>query len=264
MQAIRSVARIAADMDDKRKYGHGWKPSDCHNPRVPIITALDKLADALPDSGYSMGETKTVNLISSTGNMLLQGQRDNTDEYKGSKWHALHGTVAIDITADDYLHASVIEGVVTVTGKIVEHYKQMTIREAKWVKRTGLKQYMTIEWVNGYMVDQLRFHAETLETAYDVIRQSINERIEAIRDTQREALIRGHMYSALKSAYGLTDSLDAGNCLPGTQAWADRAGLDITRKYLGIELLRAAKKADSRERVMDIIRRRALQIAKSH
>lgn len=188
-----------------------------------IIDRLNKLADALPDSGYSMGEYKRF----SAGKMV--GIRDNTENYANScKWSPTHGNVHYNIKLKNLKHWYVIGGVAT----YIYPNQKRQIRKCFWLSSEGNKQFFELTTEKGYIVGGR--HAYNYKCALTYLHIDT--------ETKKQAKQTEKQYkAALRKQYTFADSQNAGHCLPGALIFCRRVGIDPGRKYRGAYLLKLAR-----------------------
>jgi len=191
-----------------------------------IKKRLQKIANALPDEGYSMGSVVNVWFNK------ICGQDDRTEEYDGNDWTAKHGRVDLDLTLEELRNIKVIGGLVTYISK-----QRAKVKKCYWYSCTGAKQHFELFKVDGFIYGD--YHSTNKDEA--------KERGQIKIDRIKRKKVNERKYkAACRKQYSYQDSIDAGNCKSGTRAFIMRLGLDSTKKYRGNFLLKkAAEKSTS-------------------
>jgi hypothetical protein len=190
---------------------------------------LKSIGDALPRTGYSMGEQIYVNC----GRYTVTS--DRRMHYPGGKYKPTHGCYRLTLTHSEFLRTSVIGGLVTTiapkqTGKV---------KACSWYVGHGEKKDFRLVKQDGFVCGT--YHATTKKVALDghkrilanAKRASANAK-KYLKSQERYA----KMYKkALNMRYSFADSIEAGNCDAGTKAFALRCRLDMNKTYKGSYLL---------------------------
>ena len=208
-----------------------------------IQRRLEKIAEALPDQGYSMGGERVAKCLSITGRF------DDRDYYsKSCKFREKHGYYEVEIPLADIFKISVIGGLVTIVrspGKIAE---------AEWFESTGKKQHFQIKRVSGFLTGRHnaatydRYHAATYEDAVEwrkdeagrLMRRRQQIRIAGLRSKNEKEYLRRLEKAeeeAKKLFYGFTHARQAGNCEPGIMQAVQDYNLNPEFGYRGEYLL---------------------------
>jgi hypothetical protein len=190
-----------------------------------IESKLKELAKGLPSTGYSMGSTYTVRL----GNSKYYGTYSNCVEYSNScRYKAVHGSITFSLTFNEYRNAKNIANILTV---ILGNTRYKGIKKAKWLKLQGSKNTAKYVWHYGYIVGD--YHGITIEQC-----QTALERQKKIAKAKELELKELKKYQA--KLYCYSDSINAGNCVIGTNNFINKFNLDKAKKYKGGFLLKLA------------------------
>lgn len=207
---------------------------------------LNTLASGLPSMGYSMGSEYIVIFNK------FRGSWDDEQEYSRSyKFRATHGFFELKIDRDILDNAIVEGGLFT----YVYPNQKFKVKKCWWYVSTGEKQYYKLKKEYGYVY--AGFHAKTRSDAKNggennirseknrIKREKeaaklreINAKKAAKEEIKKEKLFK----KALRAQYGYEDSINVGNCIPGTKAFIIRLHLDSQKKYRGKFLLDLAEK----------------------
>lgn len=203
-----------------------------------IIKKLDEIAYALPSPGYSMGTYYKVFLKSGNDKTICTGTYNNAQEYShSSNYRANHGSVDLSLSMNEYLNISVIGGLITYIAP-----QKAKVKKCWWYASIGQKQHYHLVKKEGYIF--LGFHHETKEGALsggNRIQQNEKEKQDRIlREAKEKSAFQKKYNKALKSSFSFADSLAAGNCEAGTQAFCIRLNLNPGKEYTGKFLLKLA------------------------
>lgn len=192
-----------------------------------IINRLRQIAKNLPDEGYSMGSMVYVSV--GKGKYSFIGKDDRTSEYAHScKYRASHGKVTLNLTPAEFRYTKVIANLVT----YIYPNQKTKVQKCYWYVRSGYKQHFQLVKQEGFIYAD--FHATTKEQAKAGGERNIQYQKEQAKKAENRQ-------KALRLQYSFQDSLNAGNCEPGTRAFILRLGLNSTKKYRGSFLLNLAK-----------------------
>ena len=168
-----------------------------------IQAKLQQIADALPTTGHSMGSVQYATVGKHRASC------DRTQEYaKSCTYRANHGSITLKLTARQYMATSVIGGVVTI---VTGNTKSPRIKKCLCIERIGQKHTAKLEWSETCVVPSLGYHG-----TYDQCMDRLNRVVKHVRKNARA---------------GRADSLNAGNCAIGTDAFIRRHHLDPSKKY---------------------------------
>lgn len=187
-----------------------------------ITNKLKSIAKTLPDEGYSMGSIVVVTCCS------FIGVDDRRREYAGNSYRATHGSIRIELSVDEFRHMYVIGGLAT----YISQNQHNKVKKCWWFDGEGKHSRFSIIRVNGYIYEG--YHSVDKKSALEGGTRNINRKKEDVK--------RISAYNkACRKQYSFQDSLDAGNCEPGTRAFIIRCGLDSRKKYRGSFLLKIAE-----------------------
>lgn len=199
-----------------------------------VKNRLKKIAEALPDEGYSMGSMITVKF----GKLAVTD--DRRENYaKSCKFRPTHGAVLLTLSANELKNIHVIAGLVT----FIYPGKNGKVKKCFWYEGKGQKQYWKLTKVEGFLCGG--YHAKTKHEAVEGFKRNEKNRIEREKQEKIRANYPKLFEKALRKQYSFADSLSAGNCEAGTRAFILRCGLDSSRKYRGKFLLETAKEKSS-------------------
>lgn len=194
---------------------------------------LQKIAENMPDEGYSMGSN--VRILCGK----LEANDDRTQEYsKSCKYRANQGGYFESIKMSELRFFHVIGGLVTFIPQ-----QKSNVKKCWWYSREGKKQNWKLIKIHGFICGN--YHALTKKAAKEGFERAEKNRKEYEKrqilvqkiDAQKNKLFA----AALRKQFTYQDSLFAGNCEAGTRAFILRCGLDINKKYRGKFLLETAK-----------------------
>lgn len=202
------VNKIAAALNCTKKFGEVIEaavrniPSNRPTPEdARIVRKLQKIADALPTTGHSMGSVQTVSM----GKYSARSVR--TQEYaKSCTWSPTHGSIRLNLKPSEYSKASVIGGIVTiVTGPT----RSTKIKKCKVIEREGSKQSAYYTWEETFVAPSIGYHG-----TYDECMKRLNAKVKT-----------------KKRVAGRTDSIAAGNCVRGTDLFIRQHQLNPEKRY---------------------------------
>ena len=205
-----------------------------------IESKLTMIARAMPDEGYSMGSVVRVQFAH-----RLAGINDRTRDYANScTWHAQHGSVVIDISADEYHNMQVIGGLVT----YIYPNQRNKVKKCWWYAGRGQKQHFELIKVEGYVY--AGYHstnkAKALAGGLQNIELQKQAKVREANDLKQKQIWQKKVAQATRMQYCYQDSIDAHNCETGTKAFILRCGLNENKRYRGSFLLKiAAEKSTS-------------------
>lgn len=205
------------------------------------------ILDAMPRLDYSMGSYCAVKIIKRrTQETIGLATRDTCRDYPNNcTWQATHGELILHLTPQQIMRARVIAGVITIAAKWPRKREKYDTVPCQWIEFPAQRGKMrSIEFVRGYLCGES--HAETREEAERLERRKRTLKAEELlrkRDYERKARQSAAEREAQRQReereraakldiYGyrvrLTrdDSYSCGNCVAGTEAWIDRAGLE--------------------------------------
>lgn len=198
----------------------------------PISTA----AHMLPDSGYSMGQTKTIYAGSAP-----VSHHDGTHTY-GGKWRGseTHGNVRVYLTITQAYYADNIGGLLTMP---VERINR-NLQRVCWISRHApkTKTSFACELIHGYLVKDFHFFAESKTEAITYARRYVATM--KAREISERLNTRALSRKDATTYVTYQDSLNGGNCSDGTEALANRlrVNLDITGAVRADYLLEMSEK----------------------
>lgn len=188
-----------------------------------LTLKLNKIAQCLPDEGYSMGSYISVRFAG------LRGSDDRTSEYaRSSKYKTQHGSVHLRLNLDEFKNIKCIGGLAT----YIYPGQRSRVKKCWWYVGDGKHSRFVLCKQHGFIFND--YHALTKEQAL-----AGGMRILAL-EKQNEVL-KKKLNKAIKMQYSYQDSINAGNCVFGTKAFILKCGLDIEKRYRGSFLLKKAK-----------------------
>ena len=195
MQAdAKEAARLKKQRD--KAEAKRWKMS------LREYTELQQKAERILNdfhTGHSMGCYRQLRL-----NGKVFARYNILEEYaNSSRYTPTYGGLCIDLNKAELKRIEQIEGVWTIKGKG---------NRAKWIESTGRKHRYEVKLVRGWLIGQS--HAPTIEEA---------ERLERLK-ALREKGIDGRFI-------GLKHIKQAGACMVGIKAFAERHGLNLKYGY---------------------------------
>lgn len=232
----------------RKKFGRGkaaqeiWEKVEARKARrapSPSITEqlyrskLQAVADALPTTGHSMGSIQRVKLIASN----LEAKCERCEHYsRGCKWAPTYGELVLTISAKRLDAVQIIGGLVTIVGG---RTRTPGVRHAEWIERVGNKSSARLEWRKGFLHVKGRYHHIDIEHCAAIGNDLA--RCRAIQEkAEKEHAAKVKKMPKCAELIGYRDSILAGNCDPGTKAFAQRHGLDIGKKYRFRDILAMA------------------------
>lgn len=231
----------------KRKQREELKKDALPPEKSEIVELMEDVVRTLPASGYSMGELKTLKLT--RGGYAVSA--DCRDSYARScRWRPTHGDITVVISPRDLTGVRVRGGLPTrITGSYSKDIKKCEWIE--WDKETyrGKTTAVKPRWVKGFLVRD--WHTESLEEAKKTLASSkeIEKKTAAIRkklEKEKAAMCKEHekaFKALLKTDLCFEDSVNAGNCKPGTIAFCKSNNLRLDSIITGKKLLSLADKA---------------------
>lgn len=188
-----------------------------------IRERLANIALYMPNQGYSMGGIITVRFSK------LQGVFDNRQEYsKSCKYRATHGRYSVTLTLSQLRNTKVIGGLVT----YIYPNQRNAVKKCYWYASTGSKNLFELEKVEGYIYNNFHHRDKNLARQGG---EQLKQREKNLKDNDK--LFK--RFSRMR--YSFQDSIDSGNCVAGTKAFAMRLHLNIEKSYRGTYLLKLAK-----------------------
>lgn len=227
------------------------------------------LASCLPSSGYSMGEVKSINCRDGA---FKVSSCDLTIEYARScSWRAKHGSVIAILPIRMLRKAESLDGMITIRGKQV----QDRIWKAEWVvfdpsyNGRGILTSSLVGWhtesgyvvrredgrCNGWSTKAGWYHCETLALARVALREfkaaENNLAKEALKAARHDRDLKkmgkaSEIVEALSYRYCYLDSIKAGNCIPGTNAFIVNHNLDKDAQVSGSVLIHLTRSSQRR------------------
>lgn len=199
-----------------------------------IKTRLQRIANAMPDEGYSMGS----NIRILCGKFEVND--DRTQTYSNScKYRPTYGGYKHKFTPSELRHVSMIGGLVT----YIYPNQRTKVKKCYWFSGYGKKQHWQLTKVFGYICGD--YHAISKSDAKKGFERNEKRRKEnekqQILAQKTEAQKTKLFARALRKQYGYQDSINSGNCENGTKAFAMRLQIDLNKKYRGKYLLDLAK-----------------------
>ncbi len=190
--------------------------------KLRIENRLKTIAKSLPDEGYSMGSKVIVRCGKFTGT------DDRRKDYANScKFSPTHGQIILTITPAELRCISVIGGLVT----YIMPNQRNKVKKCYWYKGSGSKQHFVLVKQLGYIC--AGYHAIDKYAALEGGKMNI----EAEKANKKKVANYG---KALRLRYSYADSIKV-NCVPGTDAFIMRCGLDMSKKYRGSFLIKVAQ-----------------------
>lgn len=215
---IKNIISLQAKRQDYKKVN-----TTRENIWMPYKPLLYNIAKALPNMGYSMGQYNKV-YIAKTNICKFW---DDAKEYPArTKYKAIHGDLTFKISAKELRQCKIIGGLITILKRKIEG----NLFECEWVSSKGQKQYFEIIKIKGYLYKDYHFIADNIKEAKEIVRL---RRIQlAIDEKKRKAEIEinklAEQMRLNRVFVELTDSLNAGNCLAGTQNFAQKHNIDLS------------------------------------
>mgnify|MGYP003291030164 CR=1 FL=1 len=231
----------------KRKQREELKKEALAPEKREIVELLEAVVRTLPASGYSMGEVKTLKLT--RGGYAVSA--DCRDYYARScRWKPAHGDITVVISPRDLTGVRVRGGLPT---RITGSYSK-DIRKCEWIEwqtetYRGKVTSVYPKWEKGYLVRD--WHTESLEEAKKTLanckrlekeRAANCKRLEKERAAMRKEYEKAFK-ALLKTDLCFEDSVNAGNCRPGTIAFCKSNNLRLDSIITGKKLLSLADKA---------------------
>jgi hypothetical protein len=212
-----------------------------------IKKRLEKIAMALPSTGYNMGDYKkvTFNKIEGEYNFIST----YAGRYRGSE---TYGRVSFILTLEQLRHTYVVGGLITFIPP-----QKNRVKKCYWYAGEGKKQRFELIKVEGYIFNG--FHALTKIEA----KRGGQKLLDIEREERRRAVEFKQKYAkALRMQYVYNDSLAAGNCKIGTDAFILRCRIDKNKKYRGSYLISLAEQRSKNvmSYVLRMIRHKARQM----
>ena len=182
----------------------------------------DKMARYIPSAGYTMGQFSTLCVLKTP----LLGNWNNAEEYaKSCKYRATHGYVRLNLTAKEFLKSEIVGGIITIYGKKISK----DLFTCKWIEGRGSKQNTNCARVNGYIHRDYHFTAADSKDAIAIAKKRKEEII--IRELREKNELKLRQLCEKLPLHRifvqLDDSLNSGNCLAGTTAFARKIGIDL-------------------------------------
>lgn len=177
------VVRQAVIDSNKRIASHTPVLTGHDAYKANLQERLTGLASCLPDSGYSMGESKHI----TCRHLGTVSEYDARQWYKGNKYSPTHGRVSVELPIRLLAKAEKMHGLITIRTKQIQN----RIWKCQWVEfdytRNGrgiINSEIGYRMVSGYVVrreerfDWTRqsadwYHTRALDTARNVLARSI-------------------------------------------------------------------------------------------
>jgi hypothetical protein len=188
-----------------------------------IKNKLLHIAENLPATGYSMGDKKTASF--GKFSQTCDNRSRYSGKYAGSE---THGHVSLRLTKGEYLHTSVIGGLIT----YIYPGQKSKVKKCYWIEGRGNKGNMELERVHGFIY--AGYHSTDKKQAFEGGKRVLS--VEKMKANKEKLMAK-----AMRCQYSFADSLAAGNCEAGTRAFVLRLGLDGSKKYRGKFLLQLAE-----------------------
>lgn len=216
-----------------------------------IVIRLQKIAEALPSTGYSMGDIKKAQFATLEAKSDTRSFYSQSSGYRGSE---RHGSVIIKFNITELLKLRVIGGLIT----IVDEKVARRIYKCRTLVRNGTKQHFNIGYEEMFLTST--FHAksiqEIIEWRKNQAKRLMDERI--AKQAQQE--FQRHFEAAKMMFYGLHHSLESGNCEAGSLNFCGDKGLNKEYGYRGDFLLSLGN--GRTQYVQRMITNRAIQLQK--
>jgi hypothetical protein len=202
-----------------------------------IIDRLTEIAKNLPDEGYSMGSNVRVRFN------VLTGRDNRTCEYShSSNYTAKHGFIGVSF-GSEFKNIKVIGGIVT----HVYPNQRNKVKKCWWYVGEGSKSRFELKKDDGFVFGG--YHGTDKKDVKKRGQRNLDS-IKASKKWQKQENklieLRAKKYrKALRLQYSFDDSIDCGNCLPGTKAFIIRLHLDSKKLYRGKFLLDSANAKSS-------------------
>lgn len=184
--------------------------------RIKNLVGLEYSAKYLGSSGYSMGEECTV---------FVGGVRvsyyDTCKTYSGraSRYRPTYGKLTLNLSIRDAYNTRLIGGLLTTVGnKISRDFYEVT-----WYSVDGYKGNAYVASIKGYLYKDYHFLASDIHHAKKILKE--RKELEKKRKTNEKALKRRDD----RTWVTYQDSIDAGNCVPGTDSFVSRLRLDLSK-----------------------------------
>ena len=191
-----------------------------------LTAKLQQIADAMPSTGYSMGEKITVKCNK------LTAVSDRRKRYANScKYSPTWGYYDYTIQPSDLNKIEVIGGVVT----FIYPNQKSKVKKCYWLASEGQKSNFKLQKIEGFVC--FGYHGIDKKTTKErgtAVFNHINTREIAKKKQEKR------YNQALKNLYTYQDSIDCGNCEVGSKAFILRCSLDSHKKYRGSYLLKLA------------------------
>lgn len=199
-----------------------------------IKNKMQKIANALPDEGYSMGSVVKVRFN------ILTVRDDRTSNYaKSCSYRANHGSISIKLTLDELKNIKVEGSLVT----YIYPNQRNKVKKCWWFDSKGSKQHFELIKTEGYVY--AGYHSTSklaTKTAGERNVQHRKDMIKLEKELKKKHEIKEKKYKkALRLQYSFQDSVGAGNCEVGTKAFILRLKLNSNLQYRGSFLLKKAK-----------------------
>lgn len=217
---VKEVKDLLRTMDNLRykRFREKVLPKTRQERIRAVLPHLLTAASTLPNSGYSMGETKKIMV----GDHVVS-YYDNRKYYNSHRYKERHGEMILQLTISEARNTRVIGGLITIVGELVGN----GLRRCEWIMSGS--GYNNIQRVSGYLAGDYHFHAASLKEAKEKSKIHYKE--------IREAKAKERQFAyALKRKDTRTwviyeDSRNGGNCESGTKAFA--AGIDFSLSNSG-------------------------------
>lgn len=191
-----------------------------------IVNRLSKIVVNLPDEGYSMGSL--VEVFVGKGKYQLSVKDNRRKSYSNQcKYSPTWGYVYLYLTYSELKNIQVIANLVT----YIYPNQKTKIKKCYWYAGKGAKQYFSLEKTEGYVY--AGYHSPTKKGAQEGGEKNIQYQKEKLNNIKKRS-------KGLRLQYSFDDSINAGNCEPGTKAFIIRLNLNINKKYRGSYLLKLA------------------------
>lgn len=208
-----------------------------------LIGKANNIAAAIPSDGYSMGSTYTVRVVSKNGNKIFEGYDNREQEYANScHYRAVHGSVYIEISPEDFRHIHIIGGLATKIN--ARKIYKMRVYRCEWISIQGSKKYAKPIWTSGYICNG--YHSTDKKDALHGGKINLgNEKVLKHRILETDRIKRNwekENKKALNRIYCFDDSLRAGNCRPGTEAFCRKVHISTDAHLRGKTIIALCEK----------------------
>ncbi|MFA5300918.1 MAG: hypothetical protein WC389_22225 [Lutibacter sp.] len=197
-----------------------------------ITNRLEKVANAMPAEGYSMGGLYEVKFHS------FSAAKDTREQYSGRKWRPTWGGYTVELTLDEMRNIQIIGGVIT----YIYPGQRQKCKKCWWYEGRGSKQFFELQKVEGYIYNGFHSTVKSWAIAGGKRNEKVakEKRLREKKAAAEQVAWLKKYNKAARQQYSFQDSIAAGNCEVGTRAFILRCGLDETKMYRGAFLIKIA------------------------